>query len=66
MEIETEQVTYRVAMRCDRCGKGEMRSTGRGLTGAETVWEHRCDGCGHEAWFGRTYPALRYKDAGPR
>lgn len=37
-----------VRVRCPKCEKGEMLSTGNGFSNsAGSWWEHRCDQCGH-------------------
>jgi hypothetical protein len=63
MEIENEVKTVRVAYQCDVCKVGEMFPTEltTGLTCIGSKIEHKCEHCGHLAYFDITYPATYYK-----
>ena len=51
-----------IVMRCDRCGRGLMESTGASFsTSFETTFPHRCTECGREdAFTDVKYPNIVY------
>lgn len=60
-EVKSEErynlVYQDVTYQCDDCGKGEMKSTGSGMsTGWSTSWDHTCSACGKHASFNTQYP----------
>lgn len=41
---------------CDKCGKGNMKPTGKTLLSNPPIFEHRCEHCGEIKEFKNCYP----------
>lgn len=60
MSETTEEVkTFKVSMKCDKCGKGFMKLIGgTALPSDPPLYKHRCTECGHEEFYQKEYPYL--------
>lgn len=58
-EITEEVKTFKVSMKCDKCGKGFMKLIGgMALASDPPLYKHRCTECGNEEFFQKEYPYL--------
>ena len=56
-EITEEVKTFKVSMKCDKCGKGFMKLVGgMALMSDLPLYKHRCTECGHEEFYSKEYP----------
>lgn len=62
MEIEHEVKTYKVVYQCDKCNKGEMRTTGATYLTDPPAIEHKCTHCGAKENFRAAYPMIYHKE----
>lgn len=65
MEFITKCVPYRVTLQCDKCKKGFMNATGRGMQlpvyPPINKFEHKCSECGKKEMLDRSYPFITYE-----
>lgn len=62
--METEKLvrTIQVNYDCDKCGRGNMKSTGMGsINNLYSQFYHKCDICGAEEKFNKIYPYIKYE-----
>lgn len=58
-EIIEEVKTFKVSMKCDKCGKGFMKLVGgTALASDPPLYKHRCTECGNEEFYRKEYPYL--------
>lgn len=43
---------------CDKCGKSDMKPTGKVLFSNPPFFEHKCDECGYVKEFKSCYPVI--------
>lgn len=61
-EFEIPMRVVEVHMRCPKCLKGEMLSTGHGFSSwGPTEWDHKCDKCGAGHPYTTRYPSVQYR-----
>ena len=60
-EISQEVKTYNIHYLCDKCGKGEMLSTGITLTTMPPQYPHKCTACDNTDTFFKRYPYKSYE-----
>jgi hypothetical protein len=63
MEIESQVSVWLVNYRCDKCGNGDMISTGQVVTTPLPKYLHKCESCGHEQGYFENYPQTKYLPA---
>lgn len=64
-EVKYEVKTFKVEMKCDKCGKGYMRPTGNvALATYPLQYPHECTNCGHIEIYTRKYPYEVYEEKG--
>lgn len=51
---------YQIVMACEACESGEMRLTGVAYPTAPMQYVHKCNNCGHEEAYRRSYPYVIY------
>lgn len=56
--FENEVQTFEVDMRCDKCGKGVMRPSGRQLLSKPPKFHHVCNwtSCAYETIYNVSFP----------
>lgn len=58
-EITEEVKTFKVSMKCNKCGKGFMKLIGgMALASDPPLYKHRCTECGNEEFYRKEYPYL--------
>ena len=58
-EMVAESKVLQVFMICDKCGKGEMRMTGKVFMSNTLMYSHECIVCGNIESFPYHYPYQR-------
>ena len=63
-EVIEEVKTFKIRMKCDKCGKGFMKLIGgTALCSNPPLYKHRCTECGHEEFYQKEYPYLETRSA---
>ena len=57
METKTEIKSFIMDFTCPKCNKGKMRPKGNVILSTYPLtYPHKCDDCGHQMMFEKTYP----------
>lgn len=60
-EVMAEVKVMAVHMKCDECGEGLMESVDNlAYAGNPPQYRHKCNKCGHEAYYPQRYPYQRF------
>lgn len=60
MESRTEVKVVEIDYNCPQCTVGKMRPTGIVLTSYPAQYPHKCNECGYNENFYKTYPFVEY------
>jgi hypothetical protein len=61
--VGESKTVYRVALRCLKCGEGNLDSTGEETSSEPVLYMHVCDHCGAETLETERYPRDEVKDS---
>lgn len=61
MESRTEVRVFKIDKSCDKCNQGMMIFNGSTFTTFHTVYDHRCNQCGHLETYKKKYPVIEYE-----